>query len=81
MWNGALLMISFAGLGGGVGNGDASGVGDSDGVGAVLGVVTTEGVASGEAGPCALGWLQAARIKTTPERNVAGTTPLILRMP
>jgi hypothetical protein len=73
-------MISFAGLGEG-GVGDASGVGDSDGVGAVLGVVTADGVASGEAGVCALGWLQAARIKTTPTRNVAGATPLILRMP
>ena len=77
MWNGRLLMINFAGLGDGLGTGEDAGVGVSAGVGVVLGVVATDGVASGEAGACALGWVQPASTKTNPATHAAGTTPLL----
>jgi hypothetical protein len=76
MWKGTVLMISFAGLGeGSAGEGEVSGVGESAGVGAVLGVVITDGVASGELVASWLGWVHAARMRTTPAISVAGTTP------
>ena len=81
MWNGTLLMISFAGLGDGAGAGvgAAVGVGDSAGVGAVLGVVAGVGdrLTSGEFVACWFGWVHADKAKTTPATIATRTTALI----
>jgi hypothetical protein len=55
MWNGRVVMISFAGLGEAFGEGELSGGEVSVGVGAVLGVGLTadvDGLASGEFEGC-----------------------------
>jgi hypothetical protein len=75
-------MISFAGLGDGLGEGADAGVGDSAGVGMVLGVVVTgavEGLDSGELDAVWLGCVQPDNSKTNPATHAAGTTRLLNR--
>ena len=75
-------MISFAGLGEATVGGVVAG-GDSKGGGAVPGVVVAgdvEGLASGEFEPVWFGCVQAARTKTNPAANAAGTKPLLTRL-
>lgn len=80
MWYGRLLMISFAGLGEGFGEGADAGVGDSAGAGMVLGVVVTgavEGLDSGEFEAVWLGCVQPANSTTKPATHAAGTVRLL----
>jgi hypothetical protein len=81
MWNGRVVMISFAGLGEAFGEGELSGGEVSVGVGAVLGVGLTadvDGLASGEFEGCTLvSWVQLVNTKTNPAIKVARTTPLL----
>jgi hypothetical protein len=79
MWNGTLVMISFAGLGEAFGGGDVAGVGVSAGVGDGVGVglaSSVEGVAAGEFVCWLVGWVQAANANR-PTTRAVGTTPIL----
>jgi hypothetical protein len=80
MWNGTVLMISFAGLGDAAAGAEVAGGGESDGVGSVLGVLATVGVTSGEFVAVWFGWVHPANSKTNPATHAAGTTPLLTRL-
>jgi hypothetical protein len=78
MWNGTLVMISFAVLGEAAGDGEVSGVGKSVEVGEALaeGLAAALGEADGELEVWLKGWVQAASDRTKPTAIVAGTLPL-----
>ena len=80
MWNGTLVMISFAGLGEAMADGEDSGVGDRPASVRRLASCSAEGEAP-RANSLAAGWSLGAggyTTKTSPATHAAGTTPLLL---